>query len=44
MKLPIVVGGGFRVPLGHAALLSDDLIDEVALLDPDGSRPSSTGS
>ncbi|MFT3862195.1 6-phospho-beta-glucosidase [Micropruina sp.] len=38
MKLTIVGGGGFRVPLVHAALLADDLIDEVALLDVDPNR------
>ncbi len=38
MKLTIVGGGGFRVPLVHAALLADDLIDEVALLDVDPGR------
>ena len=38
MKLTIVGGGGFRVPLVHAALLRDDLIDEVSLLDTDPAR------
>lgn len=38
MKLTIVGGGGFRVPLVHAALLADDLIDEIALLDVDADR------
>ncbi|MFT3832188.1 MAG: 6-phospho-beta-glucosidase [Micropruina sp.] len=38
MKLTIVGGGGFRVPLVHAALLADDLIDHVALLDVDPGR------
>ena len=38
MKLTIVGGGGFRVPLVHAALLADDLIDHVALLDVDPDR------
>lgn len=38
MKLTIVGGGGFRVPLVHAALLRDDLIDEIALLDTDAHR------
>lgn len=38
MKLTIVGGGGFRVPLVHAALLADDLIDQVALLDTDPAR------
>ncbi len=38
MKLTIVGGGGFRVPLVHAALLRDDLIDEVSLLDTDAAR------
>lgn len=38
MKLTIVGGGGFRVPLVHAALLADDLIDRVALLDVDPNR------
>ncbi len=38
MKLTIVGGGGFRVPLVHRALLADDLIDHVALLDVDADR------
>lgn len=38
MKLTIVGGGGFRVPLVHAALLADDLIDQIALLDIDADR------
>ena len=38
MKLTIVGGGGFRVPLVHAALLADELIDEVVLLDTDPNR------
>ena len=38
MKLTIVGGGGFRVPLVHAALLADDLIDEVVLFDTDPDR------
>lgn len=38
MKLTIVGGGGFRVPLVHAALLADDLIDELVLLDNDPHR------
>ncbi len=38
MKLTIVGGGGFRVPLVHAALLADDLIDHVALFDVDPGR------
>lgn len=38
MKLTIVGGGGFRVPLVYAALLADDLIDHVSLLDVDAGR------
>ena len=38
MRLTIVGGGGFRVPLVHAALLADDLIDELVLLDTDAAR------
>jgi 6-phospho-beta-glucosidase len=33
MKLAILGGGGFRVPLVHQALLASDLIDEVSLYD-----------
>lgn len=38
MKLAILGGGGFRVPLVHQALLASDLIDEVSLHDSDPAR------
>jgi len=41
MKLAMIGGGGFRTPLVYRALLRDRApgrVDEVALIDPDGSR------
>ncbi|MFI0896938.1 6-phospho-beta-glucosidase [Streptomyces sp. NPDC020983] len=38
MKLTVLGGGGFRVPLVHRALAADDLIDEVVLYDEDPLR------
>ncbi|WP_031524405.1 6-phospho-beta-glucosidase [Streptomyces sp. NRRL F-5123] len=38
MKLTILGGGGFRVPLVHRALAGDGLIDEVVLYDEDPLR------
>jgi 6-phospho-beta-glucosidase len=46
MKLAILGGGGFRVPLVHGALLrdrSDRRVDEVALYDVDAARLDAIG-
>nr|BFE58127.1 6-phospho-beta-glucosidase [Dactylosporangium thailandense] len=38
MRLTILGGGGFRVPLIHRALLRDPLVDAVTLFDTDAGR------
>ncbi|HEY6492710.1 MAG TPA: 6-phospho-beta-glucosidase [Trebonia sp.] len=38
MKLTVIGGGGFRVPLVFGAVLDDGLIDEFCLYDPDPVR------
>jgi 6-phospho-beta-glucosidase len=38
VRLTILGGGGFRVPLVHAALLGDPTVDEVVLYDTDARR------
>ena len=44
MKLAILGGGGFRVPLVYGALLGDDLVDRVSLYDVSTPRLSAIGS